>query len=748
MRSTALSVFLSAGISSAAVTLPPPATMKVDFDRDVKPLFAAKCLACHGSKVQQSGLRLDKRQNALRGGDYGPVIVQGKSAESKLILKLVNGDGGLQMPPSGALDKSDISMLRAWIDQGAGYGTVEIKEEPVKPVDPRLRDLISAVRSRDAKFRKQLMANLPLLNTGDAGGSTLLHHAAGFGDLATMKALLDAGADVHAKNRTGSAAIHWAVAEGAKLALLIEHGSDVNAKSSDGRTPLYMAATQRNSNAPLRLLLAKGADPNLAMLNGRTTLMAAAGAGDVEAMTLLLAKGADPKAISGSNSTALMDAASSRNPEAVRLLIEKGSDVNAATKRRNTALAMAAMEGTEESVRLLLERGADVNATDERGYTPLMYAAYSEKLPAGIVRMLLAKGANVHATGEGETAKSLAAKRGDNEVARLLGVSGEVRRSGGVVTDEPGSPEKRPIAPAVTKALGLLEKQSPIFVKTAGCNSCHNQNLPAAAAALARDRGIPAPKSIVELPAEMVERTPERAMDMVAANAGSHGYEFFGLAGMRAQRGEYTDSVAHFIKMMQTPQGKWMTNGVRPPLTSDDFITTAMAINALREFAPEPERADTDARIARAAAWLESAEGSTTQERAFRLLGLAWAKSTPGAIEKAATALMRTQRRDGGWSQLPSMGSDAYATGESLYAMHVAGKIPADNPSYQKGVRYLLRTQSPAGAWHVKTRSLPVQPYFQSGFPYDHDQWISAAGTSWAAMALTFAVGGERASVR
>ena len=99
-------------LSFAEVELPPPADLKVDFARDVQPLFAAKCFGCHGSKQQQSGLRLDKRQQALRGGDYGPVIVQGKSAESKLILKLVNGDGGLQMPPTGALEKGEIGMLR------------------------------------------------------------------------------------------------------------------------------------------------------------------------------------------------------------------------------------------------------------------------------------------------------------------------------------------------------------------------------------------------------------------------------------------------------------------------------------------------------------------------------------------------------------------------------------------------------------------------------------------------------------
>ena len=98
--------------------LPPPAQIQVDFKQHVRPILAQKCYSCHGPKQQQSGLRLDDRQLALRGGDYGPVIVPGKSAESKLILRLVSGDGGMQMPPTGALPSEDIGILRAWIDQG------------------------------------------------------------------------------------------------------------------------------------------------------------------------------------------------------------------------------------------------------------------------------------------------------------------------------------------------------------------------------------------------------------------------------------------------------------------------------------------------------------------------------------------------------------------------------------------------------------------------------------------------------
>jgi hypothetical protein len=59
--------------------------------------------------------------------------------------------------------------------------------------------------------------------------------------------------------------------------------------------------------------------------------------------------------------------------------------------------------------------------------------------------------------------------------------------------------------------------------------------------------------------------------------------------------------------------------------------------------------------------------------------------------------------------------------------------------SFQRGIRYLLATQGEDGSWHVKSRAPKFQPYFESGFPYEHDQWISMAGTAWAAIALSFA---------
>jgi hypothetical protein len=177
----------------------------------------------------------------------------------------------------------------------------------------------------------------------------------------------------------------------------------------------------------------------------------------------------------------------------------------------------------------------------------------------------------------------------------------------------------------------------------------------------------------------------------------------------------------------------------RPPLNFDAFAPTAYMIRALRAYGRPENDDDTRQRIVRAGKWLLDAKPSRTQEHAFRVLGLTWASADRRSIDAAARALQALQRADGGFSQLPAISSDAYATGVALFALHEAGMLPAHRV-YQAGLKYLLTTQAADGTWHVKSRSLEFQPYFESGYPYGHDQWISAAGASYAVLAIAAGV--------
>ncbi|GIW81533.1 MAG: hypothetical protein KatS3mg105_3340 [Gemmatales bacterium] len=125
-RSCQLSILGCVVASALFVTVWPSSTgaeqnQSVSFARSIAPIFRERCLRCHGAEKQESGLRLDRRKDALAGGDRGPLVVPKDSAMS-LLIKVVTGhnDEELFMPPvDGALTKKQIELLRRWIDEGA-----------------------------------------------------------------------------------------------------------------------------------------------------------------------------------------------------------------------------------------------------------------------------------------------------------------------------------------------------------------------------------------------------------------------------------------------------------------------------------------------------------------------------------------------------------------------------------------------------------------------------------------------------
>jgi prenyltransferase beta subunit len=126
-----------------------------------------------------------------------------------------------------------------------------------------------------------------------------------------------------------------------------------------------------------------------------------------------------------------------------------------------------------------------------------------------------------------------------------------------------------------------------------------------------------------------------------------------------------------------------------------------------------------------------------TESRVYQILGLGWAGEPANKLQPLAKTLLAEQRGDGGWSQLPGAKSDAYATGQAIYALRVAAGIENSDQALERGRRFLLETQLDDGTWYVRRRAFPFQPTMKSGFPHGRDSWISAAATSWAVMALS-----------
>jgi hypothetical protein len=203
-----------------------------------------------------------------------------------------------------------------------------------------------------------------------------------------------------------------------------------------------------------------------------------------------------------------------------------------------------------------------------------------------------------------------------------------------------------------------------------------------------------------------------------------------------------TDSAAAAVMAKQTADGSWRRNVPisRAPMQEGIIALTAEAVRAIGVYAPPALRARAADQIARARAWLLQARARTTDDQAMLVLGIGSSQASAADLRSHARSLIALQRPDGGWGGNPNLPSDAFSTGEALYALSETGSVGVHDRVYQRGLDFLLRTQDASGAWHVRSRAVKVMPYFDGGFPFGHDQWISAAGTAWADVALSRAL--------
>jgi hypothetical protein len=235
----------------------------------------------------------------------------------------------------------------------------------------------------------------------------------------------------------------------------------------------------------------------------------------------------------------------------------------------------------------------------------------------------------------------------------------------------------------------------------------------------------------------LYERMDIRVPEIVA-------YQLAGLAAAGYPPDRMTDAMAFHIAASQNADGAWHNQfGVqqRPGGEDGDIFRTALGIRSLKAYGPPGRGPEMQTRIAKARRWLLQAKPVTAEDRSMQLLGLEWAGASGNTLKQVAKTILAEQQPDGGWRQREGLGSDAYATGESLYALAKAGGIAPSDPAYQKGVKFLLTTQRASdGSWRVESRAPKFQTLFQSGFPYAGDQWISSWATGWATMALAQAI--------
>ena len=113
-----LLIYAVIGFSSQSAALEPA---KIDYASQIKPILTKNCISCHGVEKQKGGLRLDAGASILKGGNSGPILVPGKSSESKILHAVEGKDPETRMPPEpkALISKEQSVLLAAWVDQGA-----------------------------------------------------------------------------------------------------------------------------------------------------------------------------------------------------------------------------------------------------------------------------------------------------------------------------------------------------------------------------------------------------------------------------------------------------------------------------------------------------------------------------------------------------------------------------------------------------------------------------------------------------
>jgi hypothetical protein len=216
----------------------------------------------------------------------------------------------------------------------------------------------------------------------------------------------------------------------------------------------------------------------------------------------------------------------------------------------------------------------------------------------------------------------------------------------------------------------------------------------------------------------------------------SLGTGLFGMQALRHAPDATTGALVDYLLRAQRPAGDWASYDYRPPMEDGPVVAAAWAVYAISAYTPAGREPVAAGSLRRAGEWFAGRSPATHNEAVMRLLGLHWTGRPARERAEAAAAIRATQRADGGWAQLPGRETDAWATGSALYALHVGAGLATDDPVYRRGAAFLLRTQFDDGSWWVRSRSWPFQPHFDGRFPHGKDQWISAGGTAWAAMAL------------
>lgn len=299
---------------------------------------------------------------------------------------------------------------------------------------------------------------------------------------------------------------------------------------------------------------------------------------------------------------------------------------------------------------------------------------------------------------------------------------------------------------SAARGLLILQRAARAYPEHESCFSCHHQALPLLAMTTARSAGLAADNAtqneIVDFTRRSFEERRERLAkgQSIGGRSATVGYGLWTFALQNEPASPITSAMTEFLLAQQTAEGAWSPPSHRPPLESSKVSCTVLARHVLRRYAESDARDRVAAAWSRSTEWLKTAPLTEQEDLNFALWdaarGCEEGRDESPAVDRLRTRILTARHADGGWSQVADRTSDAYATGQTLYILLDSTQIPRDDAVVREAVAYLLETQHPDGSWHVRTRSRPIQPWFDNGDPHGADQFISIAATSWATAAL------------
>lgn len=303
---------------------------------------------------------------------------------------------------------------------------------------------------------------------------------------------------------------------------------------------------------------------------------------------------------------------------------------------------------------------------------------------------------------------------------------------------------------AIERAIGYLQAESGAWVKQGRCASCHHVAMPLWALNEAASDGYAVDRDFLNHIADVALGSPQK---MIAAGIAENpakpdprpmgrginvGAVFMAVAArsspMLAQGSEQSlKLIADDVVHKQRPDGSWEFILSRPPINQSQTTDAAWIIMALQaEAGPDMPQSHRKA-LQKGLAWLNSTREADGQEvTALKLLVAIRAGASHETIGAACEHLLKLQQADGAWSQLSDGKGDAFATGQTLYVLALAG-YTAHDPAIERAIHFLTSTQKPDGSWAMTSRASPDG---RPGGSAKNLKPITCGAAAWATMGL------------